>query len=267
MMVTRAKKRQRQSDDVGRQGTSSFSASSMGGSQKSRKTSKSGSTLATKSKHSLPPCTRGAAVVQKIESQLSIVDLADRANAQAAVQYAAGLFDYHRQVELRYAPSPTYMTRQADINDRMRAILIDWLIEVHLKFKLELDTLFLTVQLIDRFLQCKTVWREKLQLVGVSAMLIASKFEEIYAPEVRDFVYISDNAYSHEEVVAMESLMLNCFQVFWCIFAVLLCCKRHNISAFAWTSKLLFFCNTLVPYLHAFDLDFPEPVPQDCGQK
>lgn len=244
-MVTRAKKRQRQSDDVGRQGTSSFSS----GSQKSRKTSKSGSTLATNS-------TRGAAIVQKIESQLSIVDLADRSNAQAAVQYAAGLFDYHRQVELRYAPSPIYMARQVDINERMRAILIDWLIEVHLKFKLEVDTMFLTVQLIDRFLQCKTVWREKLQLVGVSAMLIASKYEEIYAPEVRDFVYISDNAYSHEEVVAMESLMLNCFQV-WYIFSFLVCCKRHNVTAYVWTSKLLFFCNILVPYLHTFDLDFP----------
>ena len=49
--------------------------------------------------------------------------------------------------------SPTYMQRQDDINEKMRAILIDWIIEVHLKFKLLPETLFLTVNLIDRYLE------------------------------------------------------------------------------------------------------------------
>ena len=66
----------------------------------------------------------------------------------------------------------------------MRAILIDWLVEVHLKFKLVPETLYLTVNLIDRYLEKVEVMREKLQLIGVTAMLIASKYEEIYAPEV-----------------------------------------------------------------------------------
>ncbi len=66
----------------------------------------------------------------------------------------------------------------------MRAILIDWLVEVHLKFKLVPETLYLTVSLIDRYLEKVEVHWEKLQLVGVTAMLIASKYEEIYAPEV-----------------------------------------------------------------------------------
>ncbi len=83
----------------------------------------------------------------------------------------------------------------------MRSILIDWLIEVHLKFKLVPETLFLTVNLIDRYLQHKQVTRQKLQLVGVTAMLIASKYEEIYAPIVKDFVYITDNAYTKEEIL------------------------------------------------------------------
>jgi cyclin B len=104
------------------------------------------------------------------------------------------------------------MSRQTDINERMRAILIDWLVEVHLKFKLEKDTLYLTVHLIDRLLELKAVKRQKLQLVGVTAMLIASKYEEIYAPEIRDFVYISDNAYTNDEIRAMETLMLNAFK-------------------------------------------------------
>jgi cyclin B len=77
----------------------------------------------------------------------------------------------------------------------MWAILIDWLVEVHLKFKLVPETLYLTVSLIDRYLEKVEVHWEKLQLVGVTAMLIASKYEEIYAPEVQDFVYITDKAY------------------------------------------------------------------------
>ena len=97
------------------------------------------------------------------------------------------------------------MGRQADINDKMRAILVDWLVEVHLKFKLTPETLFLTTNLIDRFLALHPVTRKHLQLVGVTAMLIASKYEEIWAPEVKDFVYISDNAYDKDQILAMVS--------------------------------------------------------------
>lgn len=94
----------------------------------------------------------------------------------------------------------------------MRGILIDWLIEVHLKFKLVPETLYLTVNLIDRYLEIEEVKREKLQLVGVTAMLIACKYEEIYPPEVKDFVYITDNAYSKQEIMDMEYTMLKKFE-------------------------------------------------------
>lgn len=105
--------------------------------------------------------------------------------------------------------SATFMQKQTDINEKMRAILIDWLVEVHLKFKLMPETLYLTVNLIDRFLEREAIARNKLQLVGVTAMFIASKYEEIYAPECRDFVYISDKAYTREQILQMEGLMLS----------------------------------------------------------
>ncbi len=101
-----------------------------------------------------------------------------------------------------------YMSVQNDINEKMRAILIDWLIEVHLKFKLLPETLFLTVNIIDRYLEKKVIPRTKLQLVGVTSMLIASKYEEIYAPEVKDFVYITDKAYTKDEILRMEFSIL-----------------------------------------------------------
>ena len=147
---------------------------------------------------------------------------------------------------------------QGDVNEKMRAILVDWLVDVHLKFKLMPETLFLTTNLIDRFLEAKQVTRKHLQLVrrgqrgrgaggeqrhpwpawaalaggtsascraalspaslresllppqvGVTAMLVASKYEEIWAPEVRDFVYISDRAYTRDQILNMEKIMLN----------------------------------------------------------
>jgi hypothetical protein len=107
------------------------------------------------------------------------------------------------------------MDRQDDINAKMREILIDWLVEVHLKFKLKQETLFLTVNIIDRFLGDRAVSRKKLQLVGCAAMLIASKYEEIYAPEVNDFVEVTRDpqsgevTYTREHVIAMESIILS----------------------------------------------------------
>lgn len=91
----------------------------------------------------------------------------------------------------------------------MRAILIDWLVDVHLKFKLLPETLYITVNLIDRYLEKERVARNKLQLIGVTCMLIAAKYEEIYPPELKNFVYITDNAYSRKEVLQMEYNILS----------------------------------------------------------
>ena len=101
------------------------------------------------------------------------------------------------------------MAHQSEINDKMRAILIDWLIEVHLKFKLQPETLFITINIIDRFLEKERVTKSRLQLVGVTALLIASKYEEIYPPELKDFVYITDRAYTKQDVLSMEFSILN----------------------------------------------------------
>merc|ERR1712227_234052 len=97
------------------------------------------------------------------------------------------------------------------VNGKMRGVLVDWLIEVHSQFKLLQETLYMTVYVIDKFLQTEgySIRRNKLQLVGVTAMFIASKVEEMYAPEINDFVYITDNAYSAGEIRQMELRILN----------------------------------------------------------
>merc|ERR1719182_1217261 len=85
---------------------------------------------------------------------------------------------------------------------------MDWLIEVHMNYKLRSETLHLTVNLIDRYLTKVQVTRKRLQLVGVVAMFIASKYEEITPPELHDFVFITDKAYTKEDVISMECTML-----------------------------------------------------------
>ena len=80
-----------------------------------------------------------------------------------------------------------YMVSQTDINSKMRAILIDWLIDVHRKFELMPETLYLTVNIVDRYLSMRNISRKLLQLVGMSSMIIACKYEEVYAPHVSFF--------------------------------------------------------------------------------
>ncbi|KAL8266022.1 hypothetical protein R6Q59_003366 [Mikania micrantha] len=143
------------------------------------------------------------------EEQVVDIDIADTKNTLAVVEYIEDLYAHYRKMENSGMVSPNYMlTQQSDINERMRAILIDWLIEVHHKFDLQHETLFLTVNLIDRFLAKQNVVRKKLQLVGLVAMLLACKYEEVSVPVVDDLIFISDKAYSRKEILEMEKLML-----------------------------------------------------------
>ncbi|XP_022977296.1 G2/mitotic-specific cyclin-2-like isoform X1 [Cucurbita maxima] len=140
------------------------------------------------------------------------IDSVDSENPLAVVEYVDDLYEHYRKIENSSCVPPNYMNKQIDINEKMRAILIDWLIEVHDKFDLMGETLFLTVNLIDRFLSQKTVVRKKLQLVGLVSMLLACKYEEVSVPVVGDLILISDKAYSRTEVLELETVMLNCLQ-------------------------------------------------------
>jgi len=136
------------------------------------------------------------------------IDERDQDDPLCATEYVEDMYEYFRSKEGMTSVQPNYMESQRHINERMRAILVDWLVEVHLKFKLVPETLYLCVNLIDRFLKDREVSRQKLQLVGVTCLLIASKYEEIYPPELRDLVYICDSAYTKTEILNMEETVL-----------------------------------------------------------
>ncbi|KAM3866633.1 cyclin-A2 [Diretmus argenteus] len=129
-------------------------------------------------------------------------------NVNEVGEYATEIHTYLREMELKTKPKAGYMKKQPDITNSMRAILVDWLVEVGEEYKLHNETLYLAVNYIDRFLSSMSVLRGKLQLVGTAAMLLASKFEEIYPPEVAEFVYITDDTYTKKQVLRMEHLVL-----------------------------------------------------------
>ncbi|KAJ8771081.1 hypothetical protein K2173_023406 [Erythroxylum novogranatense] len=147
-----------------------------------------------------------------IEEPILDIDGCDGKNPLSVVDYVEDLYAHYRRIENFSCVPPTYMAQQFDINEKMRAILIDWLIEVHDKFDLMKETLFLTVNLIDRFLSQQAVVRKKVQLVGLVAMLLACKYEEVSVPVVEDLILIADKAYTREEVLEMENLILNKLQ-------------------------------------------------------
>ncbi|KAH7541986.1 hypothetical protein FEM48_Zijuj02G0025400 [Ziziphus jujuba var. spinosa] len=135
------------------------------------------------------------------------IDAEDTDNELAVIEYIDELYEFYKLSEEENQVKD-YMASQSDINSKMRSILVDWLIEVHHKFELNPETLYLTINIVDRFLSMKVVPRRELQLVGISSMLLASKYEEIWSPEVNDFVCISDNAYAKEQILAMEKAIL-----------------------------------------------------------
>ncbi|KAL5994743.1 hypothetical protein ACLOJK_024796 [Asimina triloba] len=146
------------------------------------------------------------------------IDAADAGDQLAVVDYVEDIYKYYKLAQVD-SMVPDYMDSQVELNEKMRAILIDWLVEVHNKFELTQETLYLTIQIIDRYLSMKTVRRKEFQLVGMTAMLIASKYEEIWAPEielgcgdvwqVNDLICISDRAYNREQILRMEKSILN----------------------------------------------------------
>ena len=101
-----------------------------------------------------------------------------------------------------------YMDDQSEINERMRGILIDWLIEVHFKFGFTDETLYMTVSIIDRYLSSNSVTKKNLQLLGITSLFISCKHEEIDVPKINDFTYITNNAYDKNEVIQMEDDIL-----------------------------------------------------------
>ncbi|XP_075129436.1 G2/mitotic-specific cyclin-B2-like [Leptodactylus fuscus] len=149
-------------------------------------------------------CSAFSEVLNNVED----IDAEDADNPQMCSDYTKDIYAYLKELEVKQCIRPNYL-QGMDMNERMRALLIDWLMQVHAKFQLLQETLYMAVAIMDRFLQVYSVRRNRLQLVGVSSLFVASKYEEMYYPEIADFVYITDNAYSKAEIREMEKIILD----------------------------------------------------------
>jgi hypothetical protein len=135
------------------------------------------------------------------------IDERDADDPLSVTDYVEDMYEHFRSKEEISSVDCMYMGRadegkQPNINESMRCILVDWLIEVHYKFKLFPETLYLTVNILDRFLSqtLESITKRDLQLVGVTSLLVAAKYEEMYVPELRDLTYICDGAYTEARV-------------------------------------------------------------------
>jgi len=135
------------------------------------------------------------------------IDEEDKDDPQLVVEYINEIYEYLRMMERKQSIKKDYLDgRVGAVIPKMRTVLVEWMVEVHKQFSLLQETLYLSVAIVDRYLQvaAEKVPRKALQLVGTSAMFIASKYEEMYAPEIGDFVYITDNAYTEKDIKDME---------------------------------------------------------------
>jgi len=168
----------------------------------------------------LPILVENTDTVERLSLPPGVFDIDSRVNGnpQLCSEYAQEIYVYLRSLE------PRGMVRENHLlgcptNEKMRAVLIDWLIEVQQEFRLLQETLFITIDILDRYLakEGSQITRDELQLVGVSAMFVSAKMEEVYSPDCQDFVLITDNAYTEVDIKKTElkilrSLQFNLFQ-------------------------------------------------------
>ena len=146
----------------------------------------------------------------KVHECVTDIDEGHKKDPRYVTNYVTDIMKFRRNLEATSRPGIRFLDDfQTDITPNMRSILVDWLVEVAEEYHLHTESLYTAVNYVDRCLERSQIHRHKLQLLGCACMLLASKFEEIYAPAVDEFVYISDNTYTHKEIVQMESKVCN----------------------------------------------------------
>jgi Cyclin, N-terminal domain len=107
-----------------------------------------------------------------------------------------------------YFPDLLAFTRQSETNEYMRSVLLDWIMELCSKFYLKRETYYLTVSHIDRLLSSINISKQEFQLIGISALYLSCKSEEINPPKLQEFIKVSDKAYTPAKVLSMEKNIL-----------------------------------------------------------
>lgn len=148
---------------------------------------------------------------KNLSKQLVFSDSIELRNPQMVSELAQEIYTTMREQELALKIEPDYLSKvqiPTEVKDTSRAFLVEWIIDVHRKFRLLPETLYVTVFLIDRFLSLKQIKKSQLHILGVTSLLISTKYEEIYPPELKDLLSVSENKFTRKEVLVMEREML-----------------------------------------------------------
>ena len=123
------------------------------------------------------------------------------------MEYTKSIYCQMRDQETKFTLEPDFLSLKqlaSEVKDTSRAFLVEWIIDVHRKFKLMPETLFVTIHLIDQFLSKQQIKKSQLHILGVTAILIATKYEEIYPPDLKELLVVSENKFTRSEVLRME---------------------------------------------------------------
>jgi hypothetical protein len=144
---------------------------------------------------------------------LEVCDLLDMRNVQSVAEHAPKITSFLLQEEKQYVLPDDFMANQAEVTEKMRAYLVDWLAELHFRFQLCSETLYVTIGIIDRFLAIETnLKKSEMQCLGITALHIAGKYEEIYPPELRKILKITNEVVPRKDVIDMEFRVLIALQ-------------------------------------------------------
>ena len=126
-------------------------------------------------------------------------------------ELASDIYKNMRKTESLLKVDADYLSKvqiPSEVKDTSRAFLIEWIIDVHRKFRLLPETLYVTVFIIDRFLSLQKIKKSQLHILGVTSLLISTKYEEIYPPDLKDLLTVSENKFTKPEVLKMELQIL-----------------------------------------------------------
>ncbi|XP_009110454.1 putative cyclin-B3-1 isoform X1 [Brassica rapa] len=146
------------------------------------------------------------------EQQEKLPSIDDESNQLEVAEYVDDIYQFYWTSEALNPALGYYLSTQTKVSPVTRGILINWLIEVHFKFHLMHETLYLTMNLLDRYLSQVAVQKNEMQLIGLTALLLASKYEDYWHPRIKDLISISAESYTRQQILGMERIMLKQLQ-------------------------------------------------------
>lgn len=159
------------------------------------------------------PSSPGKKHASNMASTISGRDVAPRAVGQPDfTEYDEDIWRHHKQLEAKMIPSAQYMKHQRELNWTMRAMLVEWIVQVHQRFDLRPETLFLGVNYVDRFLSRRVVSPDRLLLLGAASVLIAVKYEEGEPIPLSSIDRITSRRYGVEMIERAERMILTTLQ-------------------------------------------------------